>query len=389
MASDKFTNLNTDNSILNSLTKFNGFYTNIYRDPFIHGNSFIFVTKPMLFLDHIKPSIKDDNRQMAYINMTRDSTFTQFLKSEQLNELDDKIIKSLSYVEEYSESSFLPVFTNECKSFDVQDVTIESSEIAPTKQGYKQVLPTYTTASEAAGTISISVSEDSNLSFTKMLTLWVKYMQNVTDGTFDANPDMVLNGCIDYMSSIYYFVLDQDGKTIKYWCKYTGCWPTAIPYSQLTYNKGAHDPVDMTVTFQYMVKEDMNPKILEDFNIASFKLAGENRLEHSFQNYYASIVNSPLLNRDKILELNNKSSLLSSEKRDPLILYKPASSKGLHTDDTSARFELIFDDNGYKSELIENILENNNYYINDVANTSFVKEGIAYDSWDKSQFWDE
>ena len=54
--------------------------------------------------------------------------------------------------------------------------------------------------------------------------LWVNYIANITDGTFNANPEMIPRRILDYTSSIYYFVLEPDGKTLKFWSKYTGCW---------------------------------------------------------------------------------------------------------------------------------------------------------------------
>lgn len=390
MASNKYTNINQDNSVIDSLTRFNGFYSNIYRDPFISGNAFVFITKPLLFLDPIKPPVKEYNRNMAYMNMTRDPVFTQFLKTEQLNAVDDKIIKSLSYIESYSDSKFLPIFTNECKSFDVSDVTLEQYEVFETKQGYKQVLPTHKTLSEAANVVNISVTEDNNLSFTKMLTLWVNYISNITDGTFDANPDMVLNGCLDYMSSIFYFVLEPDGRTLKYWCKYTGCWPTTIPYSPLNYSKGSNETVDLSIPFQYMVKEDMSPKILEDFNIIAMNMSGEDRLEYIVGGYYSAINESPLLNREFLLTYKGSTAktFLESDRRDPIILFRDGSSKGVGTDSVDKRFELVFDDKGYRSDLIDSIMNSNEYYINDKETTNFAKTGID-EVWDKSPFWDE
>lgn len=405
---DNITNLNKNNPVINNLTRFNGFVPNVYRDPFVSGNAFIFITKPLLFINHIKPSAKDNKKQMAFINMTRDPIFTQYIKSEQINDMDDSIVKSLSYIEDYSESSFLPIFTNECKSFDASDVSLEMSEFIDTKQGFRQQLPSFTSTSEGSGTIGITVTEDSNMSFTKLMTLWIKYIANVTDGTFDANPDMVLNGCLDYMSSIYYFVLEPDGSTIKYWCKYTGCWPTAIPYGQFDYNKGTNEPVELSLQFQYTIKEDMNPKILEDFNIAALKMSGNlSRPEYAIQNMYASIVESPLLNRAVMEEIGAMYAnsqipedaqntvnieILKSERRDPVVLLKNRSNGSLLTDTKDARFELIFDDDAYKSRFLESVMgddANRSYYMNFDGMTSLAKNGNTEETWDVSQFWDD
>lgn len=377
---------------MSGLTRFQGFYNNVYRDPFIGGTSFVFVTKPLLFIDPIKGS-NAENSSMAYLNMTRDPVFSQYLVDQVLNTADRKIVEMLSYNTEYSSSSFIPAITNECKNFDANDITMEQTDAFDTKQGFKETLPTYKTQSEASNTLSISVTEDSNLSFTKMMTLWVNYISNITDGTFDANPTMILNGALDYMCSIYYFVLGPDGRSLKYWSKYTGCWPTSIPYSAMRYSKGQTDISDLNLSFVYNVKEDMNPKILEEFNMLSLRLIGSGFLKNkSYMNeisgQYSSIKESPLLNLNQMYDIPGASVLLSSETRDPVVVYVPGDTYSIHSDGTSDRFELIFDDKGYTSNLIPDIFKNDDYYINDKA-TNFVKNGYNSDNWDQTDFWAE
>ena len=392
---DKFTNMNNDLSIINDLTKFHGFYDNVYRDPFVGGNAFIFMTKPLLFIDPRKPNKRDNKSMLAYINMTRDPVFVQYLLTESLSDKDKTLVDSLSYKTEYFDSSFLPIFTNQCKNFDTSDVTMEQLDAFDTKQGFKQVLPMHKSSSEGSGAISINVTEDSNLDFTKIMKLWVNYISNITDGTFDANPDMINNGVLDYVSSIFYFVLAPDGKTIKYWAKYTGCWPTAIPYGAMKYSKGSSEVVELDLNFNYMVKEDMNPKILEEFNIISLKLTGNTNLKTlvtEIDNSFSSIKDSPLLNRNRMLqELPSVRNTLESRNRDPLIFYKETSSSGLMaTDGVDSHFELLFDDNGYKSQLLSDILDKDydKYYFNDVG-TNSIKEDRETESWDRTQFWAE
>ena len=124
---NSFTNKNTDQAILNDLSRFHGFYNNVYRDPFIGGNAFIFITKPLLFIEPIKPVSSDNKAMTAYLNMCKDPIFNQYIITEQLNEQDRKIVESLSYNTSYSSSSYLPIFTNECKNFDAGDITMEQT----------------------------------------------------------------------------------------------------------------------------------------------------------------------------------------------------------------------------------------------------------------------
>lgn len=379
---------------MNGLTRFQGFYDNIYRDPFVGGTAFVFMTKPLLFIEPSKGSTAEYS-EMAYLNMTRDPLFSQYLYDQVMSQADMTIVNMLSYNTEHSTSSFIPAITNECKNFDTSDIQMDQADAFDTKQGFKETLPTTKTNSEAASTLSITVTEDSNLSFTKMMTLWVNYISNITDGTFDANPDMILNGELDYMSSIYYFVLAPDGRTLKYWAKYTGCWPTNIPYSTLRYNKGQNDTSEVNLNFVYNVKEDMNPRILEEFNMLSLKLIDSDFIKNKnyfnkVGNMYTSIKESPLLSLDLMLsgEMPNK-ILISSDKRDPLIIYVPGNKdNSLYSDTTNDHFELLFDDNGYQQNLIKNVMGENNYYINDRA-TNFLKNSDYNGKWDETDFWAE
>lgn len=393
---DSYTNKNTDTFVSNNLSKFYGFYSSPYKDPATSGHAFIFMTKPSLFIEPIAPKTSAAVKRLAYINMTRDPYFNQFLADQALNKNDIVIAESLAYDPStlYFESNFLPSITNECKGFEANDVTMESSEVFDTKQGFRQPLPTHKSASEGSGSFSIEVTEDSNLSFTKMMGIWVNYISNITDGTFDANPNAVLNGELDYMSSLYYFVLEPDGRTLRYWAKYTGCWPTVIPYSAQRYSKGSQEPIELTLQFNYTIKEDMNPRILEDFNTVSLKLSdyANGRIPStSVQGYYASIKESPLLNRTNMLQsLPEVVNTLSSESRDPLVFYKDSSNSGLNSDESKAHFELLFDDFGYSSDFINDVFSEsgNSYYINDSATNDFVKTGST-ETWDTSGFWDE
>lgn len=360
--SNIYTNKNKNVANANGLTEFNGFYDNVYREPFNNGFAFIFVTKPLLFIDPNRPnSSKDYSKRMAYLNMTRDPYFAQFLAKESMNDMDLQIVKMLSYNTEYRISNFLPMFTNECKSFDGADLSIGSGSFFSTKQGLEIPLPTHLTESEKASMLNLEVVEDSNLSFSKLLGLWVRYMANVGDGTFDANPEMIAANMLDYTCSIYYMVLEPDGRTLKFWSKYTGCWPMSVPQSAMKFEKGNSDLANLSIQFNYAFKEDMSPKILEDFNRISLKLEEScGKMELDENSEYTPILESPLLNLNK-MENNDTTSaskaVIESGDHDPVVLVNEGSISGALVDITSTKFELIFGSSGYRSRLLDGILD--------------------------------
>lgn len=362
---DKYTNRIEDQAGIENLVKFDSFYRNKYLDPFIAGYAFVFVTKPSLFIYPIEQANPQKYENLAYENMVRDPKFTQFTKKDKFNNLDTLIAEQLSYVRDSNNNNiknFLPLFTNRTKSFSALDVVMNQQEAFDTKQGYRMVLPTFKTESEGSGSASLAMQETSNLDIIKTLTLWVNYISNITDGTFHANPDMVKNGVLDYMSSIYYFVLEPDGKTLKYWAKYTGCWPNTIPYAALSYNRGDQSLVDLEVNFLYMTKEDMNPMILEDFNRVSLdsfidQNAGSN------QDY--SILSSDYLT--KSLLKTNPNYINNKDSRDPLVFMNEANG--------TKKFELTFGINSYRDNFESNKFDEN-YFQNpeDLFNSDLDKD---------------
>jgi len=361
---ESLANKNKDFSGINNLTRFNAYKENRYFDPLISGYGFIFVTKPMLFIDPIKPSGNDYKKKIAYTNMTKDPIFSAFISSEAQTESDKIIPKLLSYNKMYNSSNFIPLFTNGTKSIDTFDTVLEQTDGFDTKQGYKIPLPTNTTVSKASNTVSLSVDETSNMDFIKLINLWVSYISNITDGTFSANPEMITNATLDYMSSIFYFVTEPDGKTLKYWAKYTGCWPNTVPFSNLKYTKGDFQKVEFDIPFLFTIKEEMNPKILEDFNIVSLKQEDLKSMFSDTENVeYSSIKESKLLNKNKLFSNSLVSYLVSSPSRDPLIFFKNSDSKGILSDKTNEKFEISFGDltqgKNFQSELF-----GNNYFYN-------------------------
>jgi hypothetical protein len=352
---DKYTDTNTDVAGFETLTKFDSFFVNRYSDAFVTGYSFVFITKPLLFLYPIKPQGNSDSDRLlrlAYENMTVDQNISQYLTAESMNVNDRTIIEQLSFFEgnfasPYNRNNFLPIFTNKIKGFTTTDVVMEQQEAFASKQGFRMPLPTNKIQSEAANTLSIPLFETQNLDIMKTLNIWVNYISNITDGTFHANPFMIKNGVIDYMSSIYYFVLEPDGRTLKYWAKYTGCWPNTIPYSQLSFSRGQSTMVEIDANFVYTSKEDMNVAILEDFNRISLNVKNIAREQNTDE--YLSLRKSIWLTRENITSLPN----YSPDIRGPLVFYKGQQPNVPVSLQQSNNFELTFGDDTYKSTFVK------------------------------------
>ena len=364
-----YINKNRDQSGIENLTKFIGFNQQVYLDPALTGYGFIFVTKPSLFIQPIKPAQNNSSEYLAYENMCKDPNFTYFINGENTNEKDLLIVKQLSCFN-FSDvtSLFLPIFTNMATSFTPTDTSLDTTNAFRTREGYNIPIPMNTTNSEAAGSLSIGVTETNNLDFYKLLNIWVEYINNVTNGTFTANPDMIKNNMLDYMCSIYYFMIDADGRTLKYWCKYTGCFPTNKPSSSFSYQKGSKDNINYDIPFQYTFKEEMNPQILEDFNMVSLRLVTATFSDESYNNLltniesytslgYNSFMNGSLLNKNKLFNESLASSIMKDNSRDPIIFFEPSSSDNVLNDQTTAKYVLSFGRDTLNNKLLNSLVE--------------------------------
>lgn len=364
MLDDKYVNTNSDVAGFESLTRFDSFFVNRYQDGFVTGYSFVFVTKPSLFIFPYKPAEGSSGLvSLAYENMTRDQFFVQFLAGEAMNQSDRAIAEQLSFFEgpltsSYRRGNFLPLFTNKTRGFTTSDLNMEQQEAFQTKQGFRMPIPTFKTQSEATGTLSIPMFETPNLDVTKTLGIWFNYISNVTDGTFHANPQMVKAGVIDYMSSVYYMVLEPDGKTLKYWAKYTGCWPTSVPLSQMSYRRGEQTMVEFDAQFVYTSKEDMSVAILEDFNRVSLDVVSTSRQTETTD--YLSSKRSQLLERSAIRSNPNYDQTSGN----PLVFYKEgASAQSANSGQLTDKFELAFGQSTYSDTFVKNKF-GDDYYFN-------------------------
>ena len=359
----KYTNKNYDLSAYENLTQYTGLFDKRYLEPFVNGYAFIFITKPELFIFSKNPGtgvdINTDLKRMAFKNMQIDPKFVQYMDTEVLNKTDKLIPYMLSYftkAEYPSErlmypSNFLKIFTNNALNFDPQDTLFEQVDAFDTKQGFRMPLPNHRTQSQAQGNLAIQVNETINLDFTKLLDIWTSYIANISDGTFQANPKMIREGMIDYMSSIFYFVLEPDGQTLKYWAKYSGCWPMNTPFGNFKYTRGAHDTITHDVNFAYTVKEDMDPDILAEFNKISLDIIDIGNIEPDTYNY-RTIRNSILLNREKLIEAKPTiEKILEDDNHEPVVFIKKGVLSSGQTEEKIDRFELIMPKSTYKTSI--------------------------------------
>lgn len=218
------------------------------HDVFVKGIPYMFITTPKLNLGSI--NVNRDNF-LAYMSVA-----------------EPQIFKSLT-ANGKTVSPFIKILTNSFKGIDGKDLASRTLDVGESFYGYKQTLPISIVDSLVGDTLTIKYEEYKHLPIVKLHKLWVEYTEKVRRGYFSPTQDALNKRYLDYVSSIYYFVLDFDGETILYYAKYTGAAPISVPYSELVTDGTDHDIPDIGVEYSYSFKEDLDPAILMDFNKVS------------------------------------------------------------------------------------------------------------------------
>ena len=162
---------------------------------------------------------------------------------------------------------FIPLLCNRCSGIDINDETLETKEIGDTYTGWKLNYGTTSIKSKTANTVTTSFIDDEKLSIYLTFKLWSEYISGVSRGVIAPNSEYVKQLQLDYAISIYYFLCAEDGESILFWTKYTGCIPTTIPSSNFTdqFDTAIKQP-KYSITWQYAFKNDYNIYSLAEFN---------------------------------------------------------------------------------------------------------------------------
>lgn len=163
--------------------------------------------------------------------------------------------------------NFNPLLSNLAQNLEIADDSIDLLEMGETFTGYKMQYAKHNIKSITSGTINIKFKETYDLSITDTHQLWVDYQSNVYRGSFKPKRQHIYERSLDYACNVYYFLLDQDGETIKFWSKYFGVFPNNVPKSAFGFDMGAQVSYpEVSVTYSYIYKEDLSPLSLVEFN---------------------------------------------------------------------------------------------------------------------------
>ena len=182
----------------------------------------------------------------------------------------------------YPEHQFNVLLSNRCTGLDIQDETLKTKEIGETLTGWRLNYAGNMIESKSANTVTTSFIDDEKLSVYLIFKLWCEYISAVSRGTISPKSQYKLTKQIDYAISIYYFLCAEDGESIVFWTKFTGCIPTTIPSSN--FSDSIDSPIRIpkySIQWQYAFKKDYDPFSLAEFN----HLTGSS---FSYNNIYSS-----------------------------------------------------------------------------------------------------
>lgn len=223
------------------------------------GKSYVFFTCPdMNIYGQVDPSDKTTSGESASVTAQNILSTRALLDHNILDQLSGKVSDRMP---------FLKVLTNQALGFRPSDTTMDTRDSKETLQGYKVILPMHMAQSES-GDFQVEYSELEDGQITLLHKTWLDYMYYVRRGFIPPKRYNVVNNVLDYAVSAYHFVVGPDGRTIKYWAKYTGVFPKSVPYSSYEAEQnGQPSLVKMQVTYQYSFKEDMDLSIIYDFAV--------------------------------------------------------------------------------------------------------------------------
>jgi hypothetical protein len=247
-------------------------YNLIYKQKnmsLIFANNYQFLTSPFSVIFVTKPNCL--NIQKYARNSSENSLPA-------LNGIRSEISSMLLH-NTGSTSNFIPVLTNffENTSFSPMEGQMQTIDVSENRVGVRHVLPN--------GFISSLVGNDINISYheisatwcpaiiTALHTAWFDYIDGVKYGYIDPGPYKLGSPKqYNFMSSMYYFKLLPDGKTIAYWAKLTGIYPKNRPVND--FGGDNKDYVKPQINYQCQLYEDMKLDIFNDFNAISGSNAG-------------------------------------------------------------------------------------------------------------------
>lgn len=114
---------------------------------------------------------------------------------------------------------------------------------------------------------SLSFRDTAYLEVYSLVKAYDEYMRHLKLGYIAPKRTYIKAHIIPEQFSIYKFLVGSDGETILYYAKFTGCYFTDVPRSDMS--DPSDDGIKFSVGFHAQFVEDMNPNILKEFALVA------------------------------------------------------------------------------------------------------------------------
>lgn len=167
---------------------------------------------------------------------------------------------------------FMMLLSNKARGFSLTDDGINHDTYGKSRSGYS-IAYGRRRDSELGGSLNIAYKDTRDFDILNLHKLWVDYIVNVFSGKWTPKSTYIRNKIIDYATAVYVIVTAEDFETVLFWTKYYGVFPVSLPFSAISWESGSTlSSPELSVTYAYSWKEDLNPIALAELNMNSFKL---------------------------------------------------------------------------------------------------------------------
>lgn len=147
---------------------------------------------------------------------------------------------------------------------DLPSITAESKESTSNIMGTSIQYRSSSYRSDNSHDFSLSFTDTSQLEVYTLLKAYDEYMRLLKTGEVEPLRSYITSRIISEQFSIYKFLIGEDGETILFYAKLTGCYFTDVPRSD--FSDPGNDGFKFSASFHAQFVEDNNPMILEEFN---------------------------------------------------------------------------------------------------------------------------
>ena len=165
-----------------------------------------------------------------------------------------------------SNHDFVPLITSRIESIQLPDYSVKSYMLQQPYTGYSIPYASHGIASTTGGTFNVVLRETGDLSIHKMFQAWLSYINDINIGKYYPKKQYVYENRMDYGVSFYDLICAPNGIDILYWIKYTGCFPSQLENSSLSFNLRGETNREVSIPFEYFLSEPMKWHVLVDFN---------------------------------------------------------------------------------------------------------------------------